>query len=422
MYKAKSLVGKKLLILAGVDVHVKIVNAAKALGVYTIVTDYLPIEESPAKRVADEYWMLNIMDVDAIVSKCREEDVDGVLAYCIDPAQIPYQQICEKFGVPCYGTKRQFEIMTDKRLFKDFCLQNGVDVIPEYSIKEVENDVVKYPVLVKPTISRGSRGQTICWNKEDIPHAIQIAKNESKNGEYLIERYMANAQDMSFAYFISNGIPYLVKLGDRYLGSIEDHLDRQQMATILPSKHTDTIMKKVNPNIEKMIQSLGIKFGSIFLQGFYEDGHVYMYDPGLRFPGSDFDVVTKDATGFDPMTSFVIFALTGDTTTCIGNPKGAYLYNNGACVILSLSVRAGVIKSFEGFDEIAQLPFVYSAQKRRTEGGVVEDTGDVRQRAAEFCAYIKNRNNAPEFIRKVYKTIHILDEYGEDMIISKIKI
>ena len=93
MYKAKSLVGKKLLILAGVDVHVKIVNAAKALGVYTIVTDYLPIEESPAKRVADEYWMLNIMDVDAIVSKCREEDVDGVLAYCIDPAQIHYQQI-----------------------------------------------------------------------------------------------------------------------------------------------------------------------------------------------------------------------------------------------------------------------------------------------------------------------------------------
>ena len=182
MYKAKSLVGKKLLILAGVDVHVKIVNAAKALGVYTIVTDYLPIEESPAKRVADEYWMLNIMDVDAIVSKCREEDVDGVLAYCIDPAQIPYQQICEKFGVPCYGTKRQFEIMTDKRLFKDFCLQNGVDVIPEYSIKEIENDVVKYPVLVKPTISRGSRGQTICWNKEDIPHAIQTAKNESKNG------------------------------------------------------------------------------------------------------------------------------------------------------------------------------------------------------------------------------------------------
>lgn len=422
MNKKYNVDGKKLLILAGADVHVKIVKAAKALGVYTIVTDYLPIEESPAKRVADEYWMLNIMDVDAIVSKCQEEHVDGVLAYCIDPAQIPYQQICEKLGVPCYGTKRQFEIMTDKRLFKDYCLANGVDVIPEYTLIDVENDAVKYPVLVKPTISRGSRGQTICWTKQDIPNAIQVAKNESRNGEYLIERYMVNAQDMSFAYFITNGIPYLLKLGDRYLGDIKDQLDRQQMATILPSEHAEIIMKNVNPSIEKMIQALGVKFGAIFLQGFYEDGHVYMYDPGLRFPGSDFDVVTKDATGFDPMTSFVIFALTGDTTTCVGDPKDAYLYNNGACVIISLSVRAGVIKSFEGFEEIAQLPYVYSAQKRRTEGGKVENTGDVRQRAAEFCVFIKNRKDVPEFIHKVYNTIHILDENGEDMIISKIKI
>ena len=58
---------KKLLILAGVDVHVKLVRAAKALGVYTIVTDYLLPEESPAKLVADEYWMLNITDIDSIV-------------------------------------------------------------------------------------------------------------------------------------------------------------------------------------------------------------------------------------------------------------------------------------------------------------------------------------------------------------------
>ena len=120
---------KKLLILAGVDVHVKLVLAAKALGVYTIVTDYLEPKESPAKLIADEFWMLNITDVDAIVEKCREQHVDGVLAYCIDPAQIPYQQICEKLELPCYGTKQQFEIMTDKHLFKDFCLKNGVEVV-----------------------------------------------------------------------------------------------------------------------------------------------------------------------------------------------------------------------------------------------------------------------------------------------------
>ena len=72
---------KKLLILAGVDVHVKLVLAAKSLGAYTIVTDYLEPEESPAKLIADEFWMLNITDEDAIVEKCREQHIDGVLTY-----------------------------------------------------------------------------------------------------------------------------------------------------------------------------------------------------------------------------------------------------------------------------------------------------------------------------------------------------
>lgn len=134
--------GKKLLILAGADVHCKVVKAAKELGVYTIVTDYLPIEESPAKQIADEVWQLNIMDVDLIVERCRAEKVDGVLAFCIDPAQIPYQRICEKLGVPCYGTREQFEIMTNKRKFKDFCKKVSVDCIPEYSLEDVEQDTL----------------------------------------------------------------------------------------------------------------------------------------------------------------------------------------------------------------------------------------------------------------------------------------
>ena len=63
--------GKKLLILAGASVHCKVVEAAREMGVYTIVTDYL--ESSPAKEIADEKWMLNITDVDGIVEYLKEE-------------------------------------------------------------------------------------------------------------------------------------------------------------------------------------------------------------------------------------------------------------------------------------------------------------------------------------------------------------
>ena len=46
------------------------------MGIYTIVTDYL--ENSPAKKIADESWMVSITDVDEIVRLCREKGVDGV--------------------------------------------------------------------------------------------------------------------------------------------------------------------------------------------------------------------------------------------------------------------------------------------------------------------------------------------------------
>ena len=319
----ENLKGKKLLILAGADVHVKVVQAAKKLGVYTIVTDYLALEDSPAKQIADEYWNLSITDVDEIADKCKEENVDGVLAFCIDPAQIPYQQICEKLRLPCYGTKEQFETLTDKRLFKDYCVANGVGIIPEYTENDIESGNVTYPVLVKPTISRGSRGQTICNSKEEVKEAIEIARNESKDGGVLIERFMQGVQDMAFAYMVVDGEPYLVKIGDRYLGAPEDNLDRQQMATVVPSMHTKEYLEKSDERVKNMIKKMGITFGAVFFQGFYENGQEYMYDPGLRFPGSDYDLVLKQATGFDPMSAFVHFALTGDKNSCVGDIKTA---------------------------------------------------------------------------------------------------
>ena len=65
--------GKKLLVLGGAFQHSKVVEEAKRLGIYTIVTDNLAPSDAPAKQIADEYWMLNIYDVDGIVKKCKEE-------------------------------------------------------------------------------------------------------------------------------------------------------------------------------------------------------------------------------------------------------------------------------------------------------------------------------------------------------------
>ena len=412
--------GKKLLILAGASLHIKIVKAAKELGVYTIVTDNLKPEDSPAKLIADEYWMNNIFDIDNIVQKCKDEKVDGVIAFCIDPTQIPYQRICEKLNLPCYGTKEQFRIFTNKQLFKDFCKKYNVNVIPEYSRIDILNNNVKYPVLVKPTDSRGSRGIYICYNEEETIKAINIASNESSDKGVIIEQYFNDAHDMSFAYMVVNKIPYLVKIGDRILGDKKDNLQCQQMAAILPSKYKQHYIELVEPNVKEMIKGLGLDFGAVFLQGFWKGNKVYMYDPGLRFPGTDFDVVTKEVTGFDAMKSFVRFALTGDINSCYGDINLAYNYNDKFCLILSVSIKAGVIDIIEGIEEIVKHPYVIDYYQRYHKGDVISNYGDIRQRVLEFVMYIPNYNEIKNFIDFVYKTLKIIDTQGNDMIVSRV--
>lgn len=409
--------GKKLLILAGAGVHNKVVRAAKEMGIYTIVTDYL--EDSPAKLIADEAWMLNITDVDAIVEKCKEEHVDGVMNFCIDPAQKPYQQICEKLGFPCIGTKETFEILTDKRKFKDYCITHNVDVIPDYTEADILNDKVEYPIFIKPTNSRGSRGQSICYSKEEALAGLKVAIQESDDNGYICEKYMGGKQDIGSAFFVVAGEPYLVKFGDRHLGKIEDNLDKQVMCTYLPSTFSDVFEEKVIERVKDMIRSLGIQFGPVFLQGFVDGDTIRYYDPAERMPGGDYDIVLKEATGFDTVKSWIHFALTGNTKVAFGNPKNAYRLNNGIGILLCVSVHPGKIDKVVGLDELLENPNVIYGRQIIPEGEEIPNSGDIKQRVAGLGAYVSDRSEIKNLIDTIYSTYKVLDADGNNMIVSK---
>lgn len=411
-----SLKGKKLLILAGAAFHCKVVEAAKALGVYTIVTDYL--ENSPAKLIADESWMLNIMDVDAIVDRCRSEQVDGVLSFCIDPAQRPYQQICERLGVPCYGTKEQFHILTDKPSFKQFCKECGVDIIPTYTQEDIEADECEYPIFVKPTDSRGSRGQATCYDKESALAAIQDARKESSNGGVVIERFMAGKQDFSMTYFVWNGTPYLIRTCDRYLGRPEDKLNKQCVGCISPSKYTDLYIEKVENKVLNFISKLGIKNGPVFMQGFVDGDTVRFYDPGLRFPGGEYERMLKEATGVDLMSALVEFALTGSMSKPHGIENKPYMLGDHYTIQLPITARPGKINVFDGMAKISSHPNVTFAFRRYEKGETVPDSGDVRQRICEIALVIKQSESVQEYVRWVQSSLKVLDENGKDLLTS----
>ncbi len=141
------------MILGGAVQCLKVVEAAKEMGVYSIVTDIQT--DGAAKLAADEALPFSVTDAEAIEKWCREKPVDGVINFCVDYAQIAHQKVCQALGFPSFGTMDQYRCLTDKDAFKKMCVENGVDVIPEYD--ENGPDSIEYPVLVKPAESSGSR-------------------------------------------------------------------------------------------------------------------------------------------------------------------------------------------------------------------------------------------------------------------------
>lgn len=403
---------KKLLILAGAGPHCKVVETAKEIGLYVIVTDYLP--DSPAKKIADESWTLNITDIDGIVECCKKAGVSGVLNFCIDPGQKPYQKICEKLALPCIGNAEQFDIFTDKRKFKQACLRYGVDVIPEYSIDDVISGKSQYPILVKPAESRGSRGQTVCNNLQEVLDAVKYAEEISSNGRVLIEDYMGGKPDFSLTYLIKEEKAYLVRTADRHLGSVESGMSRQTMASVSPSRFTNVLLENAHERICNFLKGVGIVNGSVLMQGFVDGNTIKFYDMGLRFPGNEYANLFTKATGMNVMKSMIRFALGEGIDDYDGALENSWSLNGKRIFQLMYNVAPGKVAKIKGIETVKGHPCVVDLQQRIFVGDDVPATGDIRQRACEIDMLFDDDAMA-EMIRFVQETIEFTDTDGRNM-------
>ena len=410
--------GKKvLLILGGAYLHNKVVEAAREMGIYTIVADNVP--GAPAKKLADKAYDINVSDVDKMVDMCRKECVDAVLTVMLEFCQVYYQQICEKLGVPCYGTEEQFRIFTNKELFKRKCIENGVDIIPTYAEADLDSDI--YPVLIKPAHNRGSRGQSVCADKCEAMKALGEARALSDDGHAIIEKYMGGKEDFQVTYLVIDGIPYVVRTADRYLGNKEDQMDRVAIALSSPSSNTSAYMRSAHAKVCRLFKNVGLKNAPVFMQGFVDDGKFRFYDPGLRFPGGEYDRLFASTMGVNLMKLLIEFALTGCISSRELDEDTVYLKNHTIFTLHS-TIQSGTISQITDKNELLNIPGVAFVSFRHCVGEKIDFTGTVNQRVAE----INILADAPETLRKtvtqVENTLKVLDEEGKDMVFDKFDI
>lgn len=412
--------GKRLLILGGAVQCLKVIEAAKRLGVYTIVTDIS--ENGAAKLAADEQLSYSVTDADSLIKWCLDNPVDGVINFCIDYAQVTHQKVCEALHFPSYGTAEQYRYLTDKASFKKLCAENSVDVIPRYEGDDM--DAVEYPVLVKPTESSGSRGTTVCYNKEELIKGLEVAKKESKNNEAIIEKYLYGHPDFSMSYIIIDGEPYLTRTLDRYVGRPEDNLQRQCVCARCPSAYTSLYIEKAHSKVVRMLKNIGLKNATVFMQGFIDGDKFRFYDPGIRFSGAEYERMLKSATDVDVVEAFIAYALGEPLTPLANQLKNDVFRLNGQCGLqLFVDSYPGIIDSITGEDKISAIPGVVKIVQKHNVGYEVPASGDVAQRIFEIVTLTDNTKESIEtVIHEIESTLSIKDNDSRELMTPMIKI
>lgn len=413
--------GKRLLLLGGGGQCLKVVSAAKELGVYVIVADLkanrLVIDE------ADEYFQCSLLDSDRLLNWCRENRIDGVLNFCVDFAQKTEYELCSSLGLPCCYEKKQLDILTDKRLFKKTLRCYGLDTIPEYTESDVLEEKVEYPILIKPAESSGSRGSTVCNSFLDAESAIIEAKKVSRNGEIIVEKYMGTANDFCVTYFVINGEPYLIRTGDRYLGSVEDGLERQCICGVYPSKHTDFYVRTIDEKVKAMIRGIGLKNGPVFMQGFVDGDTVRWYDPGIRFSGGEYELYYKRITGINLMQAMINFAFTGKMSVNKNIAEESFRLNGYCAIQLLIDCCPGVIDKLDGLNEIKNMQEVSVVTQKNFAGDEIKKTGDIKQRICEIDLVLENdKMKICGAIEKVQNLLVVEDRLGNNMLVSQINV
>lgn len=411
----QELQGKRLLILGGMRFSCEIVKTARALGVYTLVADYNKIEDSPAKQIADEAVDLSVIDVETVVSYIKSHNIDGVFVGFNDMLLPYYAEICEKAGLPCYGTKELFETLIAKDQYKALCRQFGVPTIPEY---EINDENIQYPVLVKPVDNSGSRGITICHNRQELAEAVEIGKKASKTGKVLVEQYM-DGREVTVFWTFQDGNYYLSALANR-------HVKHNQGMDVIPlpvgysfpSVFLPKYQEEVEDNCKKMFRHLGIKDGMMFMQCKVENGICYVYDLGFRPTGSLEYKILKRVCGYDPLEMMIHHSLTGTMGNEDIAPKVNPLFDAPAFNVSCLCAP-GTIKDIKGVEEVKKFPEVEDVVLGHVSGETITEQmrGLLAQITVRILGSVKKKEDLLPVMRKIDNTIHLIGEKGEELLL-----
>lgn len=415
--------GKHLLVLGSSAGAEDIVKYAKSHGAHVTVADYLPLESSSAKRLANDHILISTGDVNSLEKFIREHNVDGVISGISEFNLLKAMELCERCNLPFYCTKEQWDEVALKHRFRKLCQDAKVPCPRTYytgsDLSEIHWKQIKYPSVVKPVDASSSEGVFICQDEDTLRENLTVSLSKSLSGEVIIEQCVRGSE-FTAHYTILNGQPRLACIDNRYPVAVhQGPVTTIPVARLFPCLFLEQYLDQVNESMVRLCENLNLNNAVLFIQGLYdeENDSFAIFEAGLRSAAECPCRFMEEINGLNYMHLLVDNALLGfsDYPQELENPG----LHGKCCGIVSFVAKGGIVGSIQGLEEaVNSTPSVLAYESRYPVGSLTPNGNTLHQLMIRFVMACENREEMARDIERLNSLISVRDIDGEDMVIK----
>jgi acetyl-CoA carboxylase biotin carboxylase subunit len=303
----------KILIANRGEIALRILRAAKELGIATVAVHSTADADAMHVRLADESVCIgppaardSYLNIPALIAACEITGADAIHpGYGFLSENARFAEVLEHHHITFIGPKAEhIRIMGDKIEAKRTAKRLGIPCVPgseggitdEADAKRVAKDI-GYPVIIKAAAGGGGRGMKVARTEEDLVHALQTAKTEAKaafgDDAVYIEKYLEKPRHIEIQV-LGDGKGNAIHLGERDCSLQRRH---QKVWEEGPSPALNVEMReRIGGVVAKAMQELKYA-GAGTVEFLYEEGEFYFIEMNTRIQVEH--PVTEMITGID---------------------------------------------------------------------------------------------------------------------------
>ena len=225
---------KKILIANRGEIALRVIRAAREMGIGSVAVHSTADSDAMHVRMADESVCIgppsstqSYLSIPAIIAACEITGAEAIhpgYGFLSENAQ--FVQVIEDHGLTFIGpTAEHIRVMGDKITAKDTMKKLGVPCVPGSdggvaTLEEAQalGAEMGYPVIIKATAGGGGKGMKVAESAEGMEQAFLTARAEGKsnfgNDEVYIEKYLTTPRHIEIQVF-GDGKGRAVHLGER---------------------------------------------------------------------------------------------------------------------------------------------------------------------------------------------------------------